>query len=70
MNICGRRKRAPQVFVSSLSLEAYKPRLGGHFEMVGFDNLQGCSHPHTFLLWSNVPIKPESARDCQELYGG
>lgn len=44
----------PQVFMSSLSLEVYKPRLEGHFVVVGFDDLQGCLHPHTFLLWNNV----------------
>ena len=51
------------VSMSSLSLEVYKPRLEDHFEMVGFDDLPG------HFLWSNVPIKPVSEWDLQELYG-
>lgn len=60
----------PQVFMSSLSLEGYKPRLEDHFEMAGFNDLQGCPPlVHTFFLWSNVPVKPASEWDLQELYG-
>lgn len=58
-----------QVFIG-VSVEVYKPRLENHFEMAVFEDLKAaCTLVYTLFLWSNVPIKPESEWDLQELYG-